>query len=148
MNVFLREMGDSQQQSESAVSRKKAFKQRLGFLTASREEKYLLFLKQQILGLEPKFYVVVHKRRVLTPDGEMFVVRITTDIEHPGFEPVAEGWINGRFIYLWRDHCWSIAVDDNNKQIIRYDDPVNADDIHSSYCNKTLLLFKIGIDEI
>lgn len=134
----------------------KAYKQKFGFLTDSMSEKYLIFLKQQILKLEPKFYAVIHNREITTPDGKMHALHITTDIEHPGFESIAEGWINNQFIYLWRNHCWGIAVNKSDKQMIQYDNrsinPITIKgfglELRSSYLNKAILIFKIGIDEI
>ena len=127
----------------------KAYKQKLWFLTDTRSEKYLIFLKKQILKLEPKFYAVVHSREITTPDGKMYALRITKDIEHPGFESIAEGWINNQFIYLWRNHCWGISVNKDDKQMIQYDDRTTIPiEFRPDYLNKTILIFKIGLDEV
>ena len=125
-----------------------AFKPEIGFLGG--EEKYQLFLKKHMLDLEPKYYAVVHNRKIDTPSGVMIVLHITTDIEHPGFEPIAEGWINGRFIYLWREHCWGVAVTSSEKQIINYDDHKLKfqSTHHDLHLSKTVLVFKIGSDKI
>lgn len=130
---------------------KKAYKQKFGFLTKARAKKYLLFLKQHILKLKPRFYAVIHCREIITSDGKMYALRITTDIEHPGFEPIAEAWINGQYIYLWKDHCWAVAVDEKEKQILQYDNRMlNPNDVslRDKHLNKTILLFKIGMDRV
>ena len=127
----------------------KAYKQKFGFLTDIMSEKYLIFLKRQILKLEPKFYAVVHHREIITPDGKMYALYITKDIEHPRFESIAEGWINHQFIYFWRNHCWGIAVNRSDKQMIQYDNRQTIPiEFRPDYLNKTILIFKIGIDEI
>lgn len=131
---------------------KAAHRRKFDFLICDdKAEKYLLFLKQQILNLKPQYYAVVHAVEVKTSDGPMFAVRITGDIEHPEFEPIAEAWINGQLIYLWRDHCWGIGVDDNGKQILMCDDrmidPTDVEHRNKSL-NKTMLLFRIGTEGI
>jgi hypothetical protein len=118
---------------------KKAYKKHYRFLSPTRSEKYSLFLKQKILELQPKFFVVVKQRTVNTPHGTMFALRITTDIECPNFEPIAECWINGSNIYLWRDRCWGIAVDKNNREIASTESITDE---------KTILLYPIGVDKI
>jgi len=142
------------------VTKKKAYRKTYRFLSKTRAEKYSLFLKKNLLDLDPKYYVVVNRKRVDTIDGVMYALRITTDIECPGFEPIAECWINGSHIYLWRDKCWGIAVDRNGKEIMRYCD-VDSSQIRQRlqaenspemqrklYYNKTILLFPIGVDKV
>lgn len=136
------------------MAKKKAYKKSYGFLSTTRAEKYSLFLKENLLNLNPKYYVVVGQKRVNTPDGEMFALRITTDIEFPNFEPIAECWINGSDIYLWRDKCWGIAVDEEGKEIKKLERITklvvtgDLDTARQKPINKTVLLFPIGVDEI
>lgn len=140
---------------------KKAYKKNYRFLSTTRAEKYSLFLKQKILELDPKFYVVTNRKRVITPDGEMFTLRITTDIECPDFEPIAECWINGSDIYLWRDRCWGIAVDETGKEVKRFSGTMTTEQMklrlqaegspelqRKLYINKVVLLFPIGVDKV
>lgn len=136
------------------VTKKKAYRKTYRFLSSTRAEKYSLFLKRNLLDLNPKYYVVVSRKQVDTIDGVMYALRITTDLEFPDFEPIAECWINGSDIYLWRDKCWGIAVDEEGKEIKRLDRKVMTplvDDVSNARknpINKTVLLFPIGVDEV
>lgn len=133
--------------------KKKAFKKNYGFLSDQRAEKYSLFLKENLLKLKPKYYVVVSRKRILTPDGVMYVLCITTDIEFPNYEPIAECWINGSDIYLWRDRCWGIAVDEKGSEIKRYTNKpgfniASPTQAQTNLTNKTIVVFPIGVDPV
>lgn len=134
------------------MPKKKAFKKNYGFLSEQRAEKYSLFLKENLLKLKPKYYVVVSRRQIVTSDGVMYVLRITTDIECP-FEPIVECWINGSDIYLWRDKCWGIAIDEKGEEIKKYIDlPVfniqSTTRTQTNLINKIVIVFPIGVDEV
>jgi hypothetical protein len=95
---------------------KLAYKKKYDF---GDHEKYRLFLKEHLLKLSPRYYGVCACRRIDTSDGLMYAIKIVQDLENPHFEPIVEAWINDEFVYLWRDHCWAIAVDKNGKRIIK-----------------------------
>lgn len=133
------------------MPKKKAYRKDYRFLSTTRAEKYSLFLKRNLLSLNPKYYVVVSRKQINTPDGVMYALRITGDVEFPDFEPIAECWINGSDIYLWRDRCWGIAVDEKGKEIKKLDEvPLGIDvkTVQTKPINKTVLLFPIGVDEV
>ncbi|MHA1290926.1 MAG: hypothetical protein ACTSPB_26375 [Candidatus Thorarchaeota archaeon] len=123
----------------------KAYKKNYRFLSTQREAKYALFLKSRILQLNPKFYSVGGRKRILTPDGVMFVLHITKFIESPDLEPIAECWINGSYIYLWRDKCWGIAVNKNGEQI---QEPRIKMPDRNKLIEKTSIVFQIGTDDV
>ena len=126
-----------------------AYQKSYGFLSGQRAEKYSLFLKKHLLSLNPKYYVVVGQKRIITSGGEMFALRISTAVESFGLEPIAECWINGSDIYLWQDKCWGIAVDKNGNEIKKMDKSwQNVKRSFSFPINKTVLLFPIGTDEV
>jgi|GEM_PF-4656930 len=132
--------------------KKKAFKKNYGFLSEQRAEKYSIFLKKNLLNLKPKYYVITQCKKIITYDCVMYALCITTNIEFHNHEPIAECWINGSDIYLWRDRCWGIAVDKNNKEIV-VKTPfslllANAITAQTTPINKTILIFPIGIDEV
>lgn len=134
-----------------------AFKAKLSFADT---DGYLIFLKRHLLELNPKYYVVSQRKKIKTSDGIMYALRITEDVEIPDLEPIAECWINSTFIYLWRNYCWTIAVDRRGQRIIKYD---KLNDITSSSLfggglqsskapygsrpeqrNKTIIIHKVG----
>lgn len=129
---------------------KQAFKKQYIY---SNPGKYRLFLKKQFTRLEPRWYSITHHQEVLTIDGPMVAAKIIyNEIENPHLEIIAEVWINDEYIYLWRDHCWTIAVDKGNKPICELlcgaswheiFDP-NQFTLPPPCCNKVLLLHKIG----
>jgi hypothetical protein len=142
---------------------KKAYKQQYSFAIGEDAEKYEIFLKQQILQLNPNFYGVANKKKVHTTDGLMFAVDLTTVIEDPTLESVAECWINNQLIYLWRDRCWTIAVGKDKKQLLYrmhrrgIDAAMLARAAASSadwsinntdWADKSLLIYPIGTDPI
>lgn len=129
----------------------KAYRKTLDFLPQQQIEKYLLFLKKHALDVSPQYYVVVESRPVMTTDGPMYAVRISTDIEDPEFEPIAESWINNQIIYVWQDQCWGIAVNKDGKQMLKYEvePPQPISFINKApYSAKTALIFQIGQDKI
>jgi len=136
----------------------KAYKKSFDYLGEVENERYLAFLKRHFVQSEPNFYSVVSKTKVDTPDGVMYAVRINTELNDPNYEPIAECWINGYFFYLWRDLCWAIANDKNNKDIINFPNgkkfnPILKDNLNAinrlrQPCNKTLILHTIGKDPV
>lgn len=138
--------------------KKKAFKKNYGFLSEQRAEKYSIFLKKNLLNLKPKYYVITQCKKIITYDCVMYALCITTNIEFHNHEPIAECWINGSDIYLWRDRCWGIAVDKNNKEIAKTDSLhkstgliavlTDAMTARTTPVNKTILIFQIGTDEV
>lgn len=138
----------------------KAYRQQYSFATGPEAERYELFLKKHLLELNPNFYGITHKRKIKTKDGLMYAVHLSTAIEDPNLESIAEGEINSQQIYLWRDRCWTIAVDGDNKLLCRYDLPTSrvGQDLRnlnpcwevliSNYQNKSLILYPIGTDPI
>ncbi len=129
---------------------KQAFKKRYVY---SNPEKYRLFLKKRFTQLEPRWYSIAYYQEVETSDGPMFAVKIVQgEIENPHLEPIAEVWINDEYVYLWRDHCWTIAVDKDNKPICKLPegkawhmvfDP-DQFTLPPKHCNKVLILHRIG----
>jgi hypothetical protein len=133
---------------------KQAFKKKYDFGDAN---KYRLFLKRHLTKVVPRFYGVAACRAVDTTDGPMYALQIVLDIENPNFEPIAEAWINDEFIYLWRDHCWAVAVDKQGCKIVKEDycsgDPfanmvINDINTIPVPCNKVLLVHRVGLSEV
>lgn len=146
---------------------KKIYRQTFNFINNTKAEKYLLFLKRQALELNPNFYAVTNNREVDTCDGKMYTLRITNDIESPEFETIAELFINNQHIYIWRDHCWGIAVNSNGNEIVlpcqsnlvyrpggiilskRHSGVTRSMSVNPGIpFNKTIIVFKIGVDKI
>lgn len=127
----------------------KAFKARLTF---GETDRYYIFLKEHLLELNPKYYVVAKKQKVMTEDGIMYAIRIVQDIEIPDLEVIAECRINSMFIYLWRDNCWAIATDKYQRPIIKNDNNninlVSKRKLHHEQCNKTIVIHKVGVSSI
>ncbi len=136
----------------------------------SNPEKYQLFLKEHILKLAPRFYSVVNVKEIETVQGTMFAIKIIyNEIQNPKFEPIAEAIINSEYIYLWRDYCWAIAVDKNDKHILKEEVPLIQHRSHMTNhglqtvttfganhnindpiapCNKRMIIHQIGIAAI
>ncbi len=126
-------------------------------------DKYRVFLKNRFLNLKPTYYVVSANTEVDTPDGPMCAITITADIENPEQEPIAEIFINSEFVYLWQNHCWVVAVDKKDRPISTAHIKTR-EQLHSTFgqgpvaakpftntippCNKTLVIYKIGTQEI
>lgn len=128
---------------------KRAYHKRFDFVTDSG--KYLLFLKQNLKNINPLFYSVAYCREVKTTDGPMYAIRIITELDDPSLEPIAECLINNQFVYLWRNHCWSVAVDQNGSELIRMgtiNEGLPFIYKKSQPCHKTLLIHKIGTEPI
>lgn len=132
---------------------KKAFKKKFDYASP---EKYRLFLKKQLLNLAPRYYSVVSEHEIETTDGTMVAVRIVYDqIENPNYELIAEVWINDEYIYLWRDQCWTIAVDKDNQRICQMQS-TSTKMMHGSSkftvapepCHKTMVIHQIGHEPI
>ncbi len=118
-------------------------------------EKYRLFLKKNFLTLEPTYYSVASCTEVDTVEGPMYAIHIVSGaLENPELETIAEVWINDEFVYLWRDHCWGIAVNKDNHPIITSKKPqwsmtasVGKKTIinqRPQTCDKSILIHKIG----
>lgn len=125
---------------------KRIFRQQYDF---GNSDKYRIFLKKNILSLNPRYYSVSEHCEVTTVDGLMHAVKIITELTDPSFEPIVECIINRQFIYLWRDQCWAVAVDKHGDKIImeenNKDYGINAT---PEQCNKTLIIHQIGTDPI
>ncbi len=144
---------------------KQAFKKKYDYAS---DEKYRIFLKKKFTTLTPRYYSVVAAEEVDTCEGPMVAMKIVTDeIENPNYEPIAEVWINDEYVYLWREHCWTIAVNKNNERIYQMQDRwhdlmtkgrqvfsaqtiINPDKftIAPSPCNKVILIHKIGHEPV
>lgn len=123
---------------------KKAFKKRYLY---SNPEKYRIFLKKVFTTQPPRWYSVAHHQEVETADGPMQAVKIVLGmIENPALEAIAEVWVNGEYVYLWREYCWTIAVDKNNAPICQSDwnDTSGEFTITPPPCHKTMLLHQVG----
>lgn len=144
---------------------KKAYRQQYSFASGSDAEKYEIFLKQQILRLKPNFYGVAHKKKIQTQDGPMFAVHLSTAIEDPNLETIAECWINNQIIFLWRDRCWAIAAGIDGKQLLHriVKKPITQEFLANAaaatntdfdtinkikWQDKTVVLYPIGTDPI
>ncbi len=133
---------------------KLAFKKQYAYTSP---EKYRIFLKQKFTSLTPRYYSVVAAEDVETVEGQMVAMQIVTDeIENPKYEPIAEVWINDEYVYLWRDYCWTTAVDKNNRSICQINDQFSTQavlgdkrfTIIPAPCNKTMLIHKIGSEPV
>lgn len=142
---------------------KKAYRQQYSFANGENAEKYEIFLKKQLLKLSPNFYGLTHRKKIKTTDGFMLAIRLTTAIEDPTLETVAECWINNQLIYLWRDRCWTIAIDQNKKLLYRLDymkdgnigtilaNHMLQDNLMESWrqwTNKSVLIYPVGTDPV
>ncbi len=113
-------------------------------------ERYRLFLKKQFVTREPRYYSVAYYRKVETPDGPMYAMKIVQGLENPDLEPIAECWINNEYVYLWRGHCWTIAVDKANNRILNLhrEEGLYEASLLPSACDKTIIVHKVGTDAI
>lgn len=120
---------------------KQAFKKDLPY---ANPDKYRLFLKQKFTTLTPQFYGVVAVQRIETADGPMYAIKIDPDaISDPTKDSIAEVWINDEYVYLWRDHCWMVAVDKNNAPLSQRL-TLNEFTAVPRSCNKVLVVHRIG----
>ncbi len=131
---------------------KKAFKKRFDF-ASTNPERYLIFLKEHFTKTKPRFKSVLSKTRVDTVDGVMFAVDIVDDIENPNLDTIAECVVNGETIFLWNDHCWAVAVDKDEKEIIScryFGEFILTGDANNKIVMEktTVLLFQIGLDPV
>lgn len=114
-------------------------------------ERYRLFLKKQFVTREPRYYSVAYYRKVETPDGPMYAMGIVQGLENPELEPIAECWINNEYVYLWRGHCWTVAVDKDNARILKLisrSDGLFEASVIPPPCDKTLIIHKVGTDTV
>ncbi len=127
---------------------KQAYKKKYDY---GNSEKYRIFLKQNLLKLQPRYYSVSGCKRIDTTDGIMYAVSIIQDIENPALEPIIEAFINDEYIYLWRDHCWAIAVDKEGSRIVTQSDCdpdiLNIAIPEKAY-DKIMVIHRIGLDTV
>ncbi len=131
---------------------KRAYRRRYDY---QNQERYRIFLKQQLLEQTPRLYTVAAHRQVLTTDGLMYVLKIVqATLDDPTIEVIAECRLNGEYVYLWRDHCWGIATDAQNQPVINYHldldlkcGPTTLYEVPAP-CNKVLLLYQIGSTQV
>lgn len=88
-------------------------RQRYQFAEGEEAQKYELFLRDNILKLNPKYYGVIVAQAIKTNDGPMCLLQLTTELDDPGLDIVAEGYINSQYVYLWRDIVWTVALEHN-----------------------------------
>lgn len=132
----------------------KAYKEKFLFADSDR---YNIFLKQHIFKLNPNYYIITQKKKIMTEDGMMYVIRIEKDIEVCNAEPIIECYINAKLIYLWNDCCWTIAKDKHGRKILRHNqDSAEAQALTSALgeirfkpttvarINKTIVIYRIG----
>lgn len=121
------------------------------------DERYRCFLKQNLLTFNPIYYSIVAAQCIETPVGQMYAVQLVKDIEDPQYEAIAEVWLNHEFVYLWRDHCWLIAVDQKEQWIVKL--TLGTTKYHSDSllldvnnipipCNKTMVIHQVGVTPI
>lgn len=122
---------------------KKLRKQNYG-LNDKSATKYSLFLRDKIFNLEPNIYAVIAAKSIETTHGIMYMVSISSShLESPDNEPIAEFWINGHNIYIWKDRCWGIAINKYGKEVVMPNNELNP-----TNSRKTMVLFQIGEDKI
>ncbi len=95
---------------------KLAYKRQYDF---GHTERYRIFIKNNLLTLNPAYYSIVAAKKVLTVDGEMYGVKIVREIQNPNLEMIAECYINGEYVYLWNDYCWAVAVNKDKHSIAK-----------------------------
>ena len=128
----------------------KAYKKHFSFALTD-QNKYLQFLKNHFQQTEPRFYSVVARKQVQGIDCKVWIVTLDNDIENPNNEIIAECTINNEKIYLWRDHCWGIAVDKKGnpmcytKQFTLLRKKVSSTMRFDDYIGRhTIIIFQIG----
>lgn len=127
----------------------------------SNQDKYRIFLKNQLTNQTPRLYSVVTADEIETVSGPMFALHITIDeISNPNLEIIAEVWINDDYMYVWRDQCWTIAVDSNNfpawksPKSDRNESSWQVSMKHGGFtiapapCNKVLVIHKVGTQPV
>jgi hypothetical protein len=142
---------------------KHVYKKTYGF---DNPEKYRVFLKRHLIKLSPRYYSVASWRRVETVDGPMYALKIIMDaVDNPNLEVIAEAWINDEYIYLWRDHCWAIAVDKDNRSVLKEEHTADEELCIAAFggqliggcgtvnvapfpCNKIMVVHRIGNETI
>ena len=130
-----------------------AYRRMFDFLNVFNGEQYLLFLRKHLLDGNPNYYAIISKKKIDTSDGVMYALRIGLDITDPNFEPIAECWINGQLLYLWRNYCWTIAVDSKG-ELLAYDDSKirinrsNILDYRKERIGKILILHHISNEKL
>jgi hypothetical protein len=117
---------------------KKVFRRRFSF---SNDEKYRIFLKQQIFNLNPQYYVVADSKPLDTTDGPMLCLKLSTDISNPDFPPIVEAKINNQLVYLLDNQCWTVAVNQHDSLMIL--DEVNTS---TGVGHKIIIVHQIGQD--
>lgn len=88
-------------------------KQHYGFAEGEAAKKYELFLRDNILSLNPKYYGIVDYQAIRTWDGPMCTLGLTKELCDPNLDVIAEGFINNQYVYLWKDVVWTTAREQN-----------------------------------
>lgn len=93
----------------------KAFRRKFEFTqnVATYEE----FLKNHITEANPIYRSIDKYKDIITVDGPMCAVHIVDDINDPNLEIIVECILNGQFLYLWRDQCWMVAVNEYGQDV-------------------------------
>lgn len=72
---------------------------------------YACMLKRHFMLCEPRFWVVLSKCKIITPDGPMVAIKYSDEIDLPDADPISECQINGQTLFLWDEYCWVPAID-------------------------------------
>lgn len=94
-----------------------AYRQQYSFCEGGNARKYAAFVRGFIFKNKPEFYGVVSKKAIDTIDGPMWAIKISSNVEHPDYDPIAKCVINNIPIFLWNDKCWIIAQSQHKRQI-------------------------------
>lgn len=86
----------------------------------SDRDKYEVFLKQQLLNLEPQYYGVSKHELLMSKDGPMCRLCLISDLADPSLEVVAECLINNQYVYLWRDSVWTLGVGERSEPLRKF----------------------------
>jgi len=116
------------------------------FVFSHDPESYEIFLKKHFTRYKPTYYSVVSKETVDTEDGEMYRLEIVKTIEDPSYEIIAECRINNQMVYLWNDHCWTLATA-NGKLLISK--TVSIPHVGSKKpLSAKIVIYRVGIDKV
>lgn len=94
---------------------KKAYRQNYSWAAGKSAKRYEAFLKKHILQAKPNFYGIIKKSKVDTVDGVMLELHLTTTVDDPSLDIIAECMLNNQRIYLWRDIAWALAQDEHQR---------------------------------
>lgn len=102
-------------EAESAKFSHVVHKHKYEFAEGDNAVKYELFLKEHLHSLDPVFLGIIEYVIINSYDGPMCQLTLTTTLDDPGFDVIAECFINGQYIYLWKDCVWTLGVDTQSK---------------------------------